>query len=46
MEDFWKKEHFKHGYEMVISPHAAKIDLWKTSGHTEFYKEHVFQYGY
>jgi threonyl-tRNA synthetase len=42
MEDFWKKEHFKHGYEMVISPHAAKIDLWKTSGHTEFYKDSMF----
>ncbi len=42
MEDFWKKEHFKNGYEMVISPHAAKIDLWKTSGHTEFYKENMF----
>jgi len=42
MEDFWKKEHFKHGYEMVISPHTAKIDLWKTSGHTEFYKDNMF----
>ncbi len=42
MEDFWKREHFKNGYEMVISPHAAKIDLWKTSGHTEFYKENMF----
>jgi len=42
MEEFWKKEHFKHGYEMVISPHAAKIDLWKTSGHTEFYKDNMF----
>jgi threonyl-tRNA synthetase len=42
MEDFWKKEHYKHGYEMVISPHAAKIDLWKTSGHTEFYKDNMF----
>jgi len=42
MEEFWRKEHFKNGYEMVISPHAAKIDLWKTSGHTEFYKENMF----
>ena len=42
MEEFWKKEHFKHGYEMVISPHAAKIDLWNTSGHTEFYKDNMF----
>ena len=42
MEEFWKKEHLRHGYEMVISPHAAKIDLWKTSGHTEFYKDNMF----
>ena len=42
MEEFWKKEHFKHGYEMVISPHAAKVDLWKTSGHTEIYKYNMF----
>jgi threonyl-tRNA synthetase len=42
MEEFWKQEHFKHGYEMVISPHAAKVDLWKTSGHTEFYKDNMF----
>ncbi|GIS83831.1 MAG: hypothetical protein CM1200mP16_01310 [Nitrospina sp.] len=27
---------------MVISPHAAKIDLWNTSGHTEFYKDNMF----
>jgi threonyl-tRNA synthetase len=42
MEDFWKKEHFKNGYDLVISPHAAKVDLWETSGHTEFYKESMF----
>ena len=42
IEDFWKKEHYKSGYEMVYSPHAAKIDLWKTSGHTNFYKDNMF----
>ncbi|GJL78705.1 MAG: threonine--tRNA ligase [Nitrospinaceae bacterium] len=42
IEDFWKKEHYKNGYEMVHSPHAAKIDLWKTSGHTNFYKDNMF----
>ncbi len=42
IEDFWKKEHFKNGYEMVYSPHAAKLDLWKTSGHTNFYKDNMF----
>jgi threonyl-tRNA synthetase len=42
MEDFWKKEHYRHGYEMVYSPHAAKVDLWKTSGHMDFYKDNIF----
>jgi threonyl-tRNA synthetase len=26
----------------VYSPHVAKIDLWKTSGHFDFYKENMF----
>ena len=42
IEEFWKNEHFKHGYEMVYSPHAAKVDLWKTSGHMDFYKDNIF----
>ena len=42
MEDFWKEEHFKNGYEMVHSPHAAKVDMWKTSGHMDFYKDNIF----
>ena len=42
MEDFWKSEHYKNGYEMVYSPHVAKADLWKTSGHMDFYKDNIF----
>ncbi len=42
MEDFWKEEHFKSGYEMVHSPHAARVDMWKTSGHMDFYKDNIF----
>lgn len=42
MEEFWKQEHYKNGYELVYTPHTAKIDLWKTSGHMEFYKENIF----
>jgi len=42
MEEFWKQEHYNNGYELVYTPHAAKIDLWKTSGHMEFYKENIF----
>ncbi len=42
IEEFWKREHYNNGYELVNTPHAAKIDLWKTSGHIEFYKENIF----
>ena len=42
VEEFWKNEHFKNGYEMVYSPHAARVDLWKTSGHMDFYKDNIF----
>ena len=37
IEDYWRQEHFKHGYDLLFSPHVAKLDVWKTSGHTEFY---------
>ena len=42
IEEFWKQEHYNNGYELVYTPHTAKIDLWKTSGHMEFYKENIF----
>ncbi len=42
IEDFWKKEHLKHGYKLIYTPHIAKIDLWKTSGHWDFYRENIF----
>ncbi len=42
MEEFWRKEHFKHGYDLVASPHVARDELWKTSGHLEFYKENMY----
>ena len=42
IEDFWKDEHIKHGYEIVYTPHIAKLDLWKTSGHWEFYRDYLY----
>ncbi|MCE5299707.1 MAG: threonine--tRNA ligase [Spirochaetia bacterium] len=42
MEDFWRNEHLKHGYDLVFSPHIAKLDLWNTSGHTGFYRDNMF----
>jgi threonyl-tRNA synthetase len=42
IENFWREEHYKRGYEIVYSPHIAKINLWKTSGHWNFYRESMY----
>jgi len=42
IEDFWKDEHIKRGYDIVYTPHLAKLDLWKTSGHWEFYRDYLY----
>ena len=42
IEDFWRAEHMKRGYDIVYTPHVAKLDLWKTSGHWEFYRNYLF----
>jgi len=42
IEDFWKAEHVKRGYDIVYTPHIAKLDLWKASGHWEFYRDYLF----
>ena len=42
IEDFWKAEHRKRGYEIVYTPHIAKVNLWKTSGHWDFYRENLY----
>ncbi len=43
LETYEKKEHLKRGYQMVVSPHILKWDLWKTSGHASFYKENMYR---
>ena len=42
IEDFWKEEHLKRGYEIVYTPHIFKVGLWKTSGHWEMYRENLY----
>ncbi|MCH8922937.1 MAG: threonine--tRNA ligase, partial [Planctomycetes bacterium] len=42
IENFWREEHLKAGYELVYSPHVARLGLWEKSGHTEFYRESMF----
>jgi len=41
-EDFWRKQHYGNGYEMVYTPHLARDTLWHKSGHLSFYKEAMF----
>lgn len=42
MEDFWKEKHIDDGYELLYTPHIANVELWKTSGHYDFYQESMF----
>ncbi|KAK4386352.1 Threonine--tRNA ligase, chloroplastic/mitochondrial 2 [Sesamum angolense] len=42
IEDAWKRIHIQHGYDLLYTPHVAKADLWKISGHLDFYKENMF----
>jgi threonyl-tRNA synthetase len=43
IENFWKETHVELGYDLVYSPHIANLNLWKTSGHNDFYRDGMFQ---
>ena len=42
MEDFWKEAHLAAGYQILYTPHVANVELWKQSGHFDFYHESMF----
>ncbi len=42
IEDYWKDEHYRHDYELLYTPHIARQDLWRTSGHLDFYAENMY----
>lgn len=42
IERFWEDEHIKRGYQLVSIPHIVRDQLFKTSGHYEFYRENMF----
>jgi threonyl-tRNA synthetase len=42
IEDWLRDELIKRGYDMVFTPHAMRLHLWETSGHTNFYRENMF----
>jgi threonyl-tRNA synthetase len=44
IEDWERKEHLKRGYDIIISPHIYKSDIWVRSGHYEFYKENMYMF--
>jgi len=42
IEDYWRKEHFRGGYDLLYTPHTGRAALWETSGHLGFYRESMY----
>jgi threonyl-tRNA synthetase len=42
MEDWMREECLRRGYQLVYTPHVAKVNLWQTSGHEGFYAANMF----
>ncbi len=42
IEDFWREEHLKADYQLLYTPHIAKLHLWERSGHWNFYRENMY----
>jgi threonyl-tRNA synthetase len=43
LEDWMRDQYVARGYSLVYTPHIARADLWKTSGHYNFYAENMFK---
>ena len=42
MEEYLRREYRRRGYQLVYTPHIARADLWRTSGHLQYYRENMF----
>lgn len=42
IENYWRTEHRKRGYQIVMTPHIAKSKLWEISGHADHYRDNMF----
>ena len=42
MEDWMRNQYLARGYDLVYTPHVARKDLWKVSGHADHYAEGMF----
>ncbi len=43
IEDWMREEYVKRGYSLVYTPHIARLDLWKVSGHANYYSDNMFK---
>ena len=42
LENFWRQEHRKRGYEEIKTPLILNEQLWRTSGHWDHYKDNMY----
>ncbi|KAL4854376.1 Threonine--tRNA ligase [Chlorella vulgaris] len=42
MVEFMREKYWEFDYEEVVTPNIFNFDLWKTSGHADHYREHMF----
>jgi len=42
IEDLWRREHYRRGYDLVYTPHIGRAALWETSGHLENFQENMY----
>ncbi len=42
LEDWMRNAYLERGYSLVYTPHVMRRDLWKVSGHANFYSENMF----
>ncbi|MBQ7585524.1 MAG: threonine--tRNA ligase, partial [Desulfovibrionaceae bacterium] len=42
LEDFWKREHLKRGYDLVQGPQLLRVETWQRSGHYDHYRDNMY----
>jgi threonyl-tRNA synthetase len=44
IESFWKEEHERRGYRLVLTPHLARARLFETSGHFQYFLDNMYAF--
>jgi threonyl-tRNA synthetase len=42
IRDFWERQHLRNGYQLVCTPHVAREELWRISGHLDYYRQNMY----